>query len=101
MQTITYHKLSADLQSQIVTYGGKQVSLHQKEYQLLVLFLKYPDQIFDYEKINELWDIEHTPTESNIRSHIKEIRKAFKKIDNSITIIENLYGIGYRLNPLF
>ena len=102
MQTITYHKLSADLESQIVTYGGKEVSLHQKEYQLLVLFLKYPDQIFDYEKIiNELWDIDHTPTESNIRSHIKEIRKAFKKIDNSITIIENLYGIGYRLNPLF
>jgi DNA-binding winged helix-turn-helix (wHTH) protein len=102
MQTITYNKISADLQSKLVTSGEKEVSLHQKEYELLVLFLKYPDQIFDYERIiNELWDIDHTPTESNVRSHIKEIRKAFKKIDNSITIIENLYGIGYRLNPLF
>ena len=102
MQTITYNKISADLESQSVTYDGKDISLYHKEYELLVLFLKFPDQIFNYERIiDELWDIDHTPTESNVRSHIKEIRKAFKKIDNSITIIENLYGIGYRLNPLF
>ena len=31
-----------------------------------------------------------------IDSHIKRLRKKFKKVDNSFAQIETLYGIGYR-----
>ena len=33
-----------------------------------------------------------------IDSHVKRIRKKFKKIDSGISAIETRYGSGYRLN---
>ncbi|HEY9609990.1 MAG TPA: hypothetical protein V6C93_11535, partial [Allocoleopsis sp.] len=39
------------------------------------------------------------PTQSNIRSHIKGLRKAFNKIDTSVKIIDTVHGLGYRLSP--
>ncbi|MEB3312152.1 MAG: winged helix-turn-helix domain-containing protein [Snowella sp.] len=102
MSKITHKQISVDLDTQTVTYERRVIPLYKKEYELLVLFLKFPNKIFSYDSIiDELWDIEHTPTESNIRSHFRNIRKAFKKNNISVKIIENIYGIGYRLNPLF
>lgn len=49
--------------------------------------------------IDSIWDESNLPTESTIRSHIKNLKKAFKKVDADVEIIENLYGIGYRLKP--
>lgn len=89
-----------DTNSCTVTYEGEIVALLPKEYQLLTLFLKYPNHIFSYDAIiDNLWNIDRIPTSSSIRTHIKNIRKAFKKAHCTEDIIENIYGMGYRLNP--
>ncbi|MGL5131208.1 MAG: winged helix-turn-helix domain-containing protein [Planktothrix sp.] len=83
-----------------VTYWGEIVDLYPKQYQLLLLFLKNPKYILSYDFIiDRLWDMDHIPTYSSIRTHIKGLRKAFKKVKDSEDIIENIYGMGYRLNP--
>ena len=98
---LAYGKILIDTDSCRVTYEGISVSLLPKEYQLLLLFLEYPDHILSYNFIvDKLWQIEKIPTASNIRSHIKGLRKAFKKINNSQEIIETVHGLGYRLKPL-
>lgn len=95
---LLHNGVAVDLDSCTVTYQGKFVDLTPTEYRLLVLFLEYPNHVFDYDFISKkLWAEEKTPTESCIRSHIKRLRQALKKVDESADIIDNIHGIGYRL----
>ncbi|MBD2578052.1 winged helix-turn-helix domain-containing protein [Oscillatoria sp. FACHB-1406] len=94
-----YGKLLVNPNFRTVMYDGKPVDLSTKEYFLLLLFLKYPEQIFSYEAIVEqLWDVEKTPTHSSVRFHIKSLRKAFKQAGATNDIITTIYGVGYRLS---
>lgn len=96
-----YGKILVDTDSFSVTCEGKNVSLNPKEYKLLLFFLKYPNHVLSYEAIIDgIWEADKYPTHSSIRSHIKGLRKAFKKVNDSEDIIENIHGLGYRLNPI-
>lgn len=100
-QVISHGSISVNTDSCQVTYDGQLISLHPKEYKLLLLFLRYPNHVLSAEIIiDKLWNIDKSPTQSNIRSHIKGLRKAFKKINESIQIIETVHGLGYRLQLL-
>ncbi len=90
-----------DTDSRTVNYGSEIVNLHRKEYELLLLFLNHPNHVLSYEVIiDKLWDFDRIPTHSSIRSHIRSLRKAFKKVNFNEEIIETVHGIGYRLNSL-
>jgi DNA-binding winged helix-turn-helix (wHTH) protein len=94
-------KILVDTDSRTVSYGSEIVTLHPKEYNLLLLFLNYPNHVLSYEVIIEkIWDFERIPTHSSIRSHIRSLRQAFKKVNFKQEIIETVHGIGYRLNSL-
>ena len=95
---LVYDSVAVDQDSCTVTYQGKKIGLSAKEYQLLLLFLQHPKCVFNYESLAEkLWTQEKQPTDSCIRSHIKRLRRAFKKVDSSADIIDNIHGFGYRL----
>jgi len=90
-------KLCLHPQNYEVRYEGKLVSLSVKEYELLELFLKHPDQIFSQSRlIEKLWVTTAWPTENAVRAHIKELRKKLKQVGAS-DIIETVYKLGYRL----
>lgn len=98
---LKYGKILVDTDSYTVMYEGKLICLHPKEYFILLLFLKYPNHILNYEAIvDNVWSFDKTPAYSSIRSHIKCIRKAFAQAKAHEEIIETIHGIGYRLNPL-
>ncbi|NEP61874.1 MAG: response regulator transcription factor [Symploca sp. SIO2G7] len=98
---LVYNKLTVDPNSLAVTYDGKVVRLHPKEYLLLELFLKYPNHVLSYDVIiDSLWDDDNIPTHGGVRAHIKGLRKALREADATEIIIETVHGLGYRLNPL-
>lgn len=100
LKIISYGKIVVDTDSCTVTYKGAIIDLLPKEYQLLLLFLKYPNHVLSYEVIIErLWGIDKVPSHSSIRSHIKRLRKAFKQANAPEDIIETVHGLGYRLKP--
>lgn len=94
---LTYDDLALNPNSCQVTYNTNPVPLTSKEYQLLELFLRNPDQIFNPTRLLErLWTTEECPSEGAIRSHIKSLRKKLKQI-GSKDIVETIYKLGYRL----
>lgn len=100
-QFISYGKILVDTDSYQVTYDGEIVDLLPKEYQLLLLFLNYPNHVLSYEIIiDKIWKIDKIPTHNSIRTHIKRVRKAFKQANAPEDIIETVHGLGYRLKPL-
>ena len=60
--------------------GAATVQLNNKEAKLLQLFLKKQEQIVSHETIYaNLWDFEETPSESALRTYIKNLRKHIGK----------------------
>ena len=82
-----------------VTYNGQQLDLTPKEYSLLELLLRNPLRVFSRGNIIEhLWTFDDPPQEETVKSHIKWLRHKLK-VAGAVDWIENVYGLGYRLNP--
>jgi diguanylate cyclase (GGDEF)-like protein len=83
-----------------VTYRGQLLHLSPKEYGLLELLLRHPQRVFSSASILEhLWGFQETPGEETVRTHIKRLRRKLKTVGVG-DIIDNIYGMGYRLKSL-
>ncbi|MDJ0690583.1 MAG: response regulator [Xenococcaceae cyanobacterium MO_188.B32] len=82
-----------------VSYKSKPIKVTPKEYNLLELFLRNPARVFSRGQIlDRLWTFDDPPQEESVKAHIKGLRKKLKQA-GVVDWIENVYGIGYRLNP--
>ncbi len=89
--------------SKDISYNFDTIALHvkgtvhhlsKKEREILEYFLKNKDRIISIEEIgNNIWSYEDIPTDSTIRTYIKNLRKLLE--DEIITTIK---GVGYRFN---
>jgi diguanylate cyclase (GGDEF)-like protein len=83
-----------------VSYQQQPIALTAKEYSLLELFLRNPSRVFSRSQIlDRIWTFDDPPLEESVKAHIKGLRKKLKQA-GIVDWIENVYGIGYRLNPL-
>jgi len=83
-------KYDADLN--LLFVDKKEVKLSSKESLLLKLFLQHLDEVVSHEVIYEhLWQYEETPSESSLRTYIKNLRKIIGK-DRIVSIKK----LGYR-----
>ena len=93
------HGLTLDPSSCEVYYQQQPIKLTAKEYSLLELFLRNPARVFSRSQIlDKIWTYDDPPLEESVKAHIKGLRKKLKKA-GVVNWIENVYGIGYRLNP--
>jgi DNA-binding response OmpR family regulator len=80
-----------------VTYQGKPIYIAAKEYAILELFLRYPEQIFSTSRLlDRLWTADEFPTDGAVRTHIKALRQKLKQAGVP-DILETIYKQGYRL----
>ncbi|AUT03517.1 response regulator receiver protein [Nostoc sp. CENA543] len=83
-----------------VSYAGQPIHLFKKEYEILEMFLRHPQQIFSHNLLlDSLWEADEIPTHGALRAHIKGIRNKLKKAGAN-NIFETVYKLGYRLKPL-
>ena len=91
--------LTLNLGSCEVSYQQQPIKLTAKEYSLLEIFLRNPARVFSRSQIlDKIWTFDDPPLEESVKAHIKGLRKKLKKA-GVVDWIENVYGIGYRLNP--
>ncbi|VXD23084.1 Response regulator receiver modulated diguanylate cyclase [Planktothrix serta PCC 8927] len=94
---LTWGKLCMNPKSCEVTYQNKPIILTAKEYELLEIFLRNPQQIFSVNRLLDcLWKSDEFPSEGTVRAHIKGLRKKLKE-QGAEDIIETIYKLGYRL----
>lgn len=95
---LTWGHLCFDPASAQVTYNHEPIALRPKEYNLLELFLRYPQRIFSRSTIiDHLWSMEETPVEGSVTNLIKDLRHRLKVVGVEADMIETVYGLGYRL----
>jgi two-component system response regulator ChvI len=92
-----YGPLEMDDARHICSWNGQQLNLTVTEYLLLKSMASRPgivrnrDQLIDMAYGENIYVDDRT-----VDSHIKRLRKKFKKIDPDFNQIETLYGVGYK-----
>ena len=98
---ISHGKLKLDPSQLECEWDGKQLpdKLTTTEFLIVQELAKRPGYIKERSQLMDVAYREDTDIEDRtIDSHVKRIRKKFKKIDNNFSAIETRYGSGYRWN---
>lgn len=96
---LTWGDLTLNPHNCRVTYQGVEINLKSKEYELLELFLRHPNQMFSISHLlDRLWTFDDPPTENAVRAQIKGLRHKLKKAGVN-DILDTTYKLGYRLKP--
>ena len=98
---ISHGKLKLDPSQLECEWDGKELpdKLTTTEFLIVQELAKRPGIIKERAQLMDIAYREDTDIEDRtIDSHVKRIRKKFKKIDSSFSAIETRYGSGYRWN---
>ena len=98
---ISHGKLKLDPSQLECEWNGKQLpdKLTTTEFLIVKELAKRPGIIKERSQLMDIAYREDTDIEDRtIDSHVKRIRKKFKKVDNNFSAIETRYGSGYRWN---
>ena len=98
---ISHGKLKLDPSQLECEWDGKQLpdKLTTTEFLIVKELAKRPGIIKERSQLMDIAYREDTDIEDRtIDSHVKRIRKKFKKVDNNFSAIETRYGSGYRWN---
>lgn len=97
--TLCINNLLINLSSHTVSVDGIPIHLTAKEFELLVLFCKYPNRVFTSQQIfNNLWNT--YGLEEDVRTvmvHICNLRKKLESNPDNPKYIQTVRGVGYKL----
>jgi len=69
-----------------------------KEFSLLELFLRYPNQVFSGDALLErIWASESSASVDTVRTYIKTLRKKID-VQGAVSLIRTVHGVGYCLD---
>ncbi|TVP87192.1 MAG: DNA-binding response regulator [Alkalicoccus sp.] len=96
--TYNVNGVEVDTAFRTVKADGREVGLTKKEFDLLACLIASPGQVFTRD---QLLDVAAAAGEErmdrSIDAHIKNIREKMKKAVPGKTVIETIWGVGYRL----
>lgn len=88
--------ISLNSRSKKVMVNNSDVSLTKKEFEMLELFIRHPEQVFSREQLLEaIWGMDYLSASSRtVDTHVKTLRL---KLKDASSHIQTVWGIGYKL----
>lgn len=89
-----------DTSKRVLVIAGKQVPITPTEFNILKVMLPHPERVFSrMELLDQAMGYDYEGYDRAIDSHMKNLRKKIEKAVPGRTVIESVYGTGYRFNP--
>ena len=96
---LTIRDIVLDPTKHSVTKDGKEISLTLKEFSLLELFMRHPDEAMPREAIlDHVWNFDFPGFSNVLDVHMKNLRKKLDTYEDSDPLFETIRGVGYRIN---
>lgn len=91
--------LVLDKKQCIAIIDGQEIRLTAKEYQILLLFMEHPGQVFSAEQIYEnVWHEQADfAVENTVMVHIRHIREKIEIDTKNPRYVKVVWGIGYKM----
>lgn len=97
--TVSIYALSIDTHSKSAKVNGKLLQLTSTEYKLLEALAVNPHKTFSKRQLFEIgWKEKYLYSNDVINTHISNLRKKLKALDNKNDYIDTVFGIGYKLH---
>ncbi|MGL5677698.1 MAG: response regulator [Cellulosilyticaceae bacterium] len=96
VNALSYEKLVVDKESHKVFYGGEEIELTYKEFELLKLLMSNKEKVFTREMLlDQIWGYDYYGETRTVDVHIRYLRSKLQpyELDHAI---ETVRGVGYR-----
>ncbi len=91
--------LRLDLHTKVAWRAGRRIDLAPREWALLELFLRHPDQVLSRSQIlDRAWDLAFDPGSNVVDVYVGYLRRKLNRPGLG-PLIETVRGAGYRLRP--
>jgi DNA-binding response OmpR family regulator len=96
--TLRVGELELDTATRRAHVAGQAIDLTTKEYAVLEVFLRHPEEVLSRERISaHAWDENYDPLSNVVDVYVMRLRKKLE-VDGSPTTIATVRGAGYRLS---
>jgi len=96
----TFGDLHIDPRRRVVILRGEPVTLTAKEFDLLWLFARHPQQVLTRDQLlDHVWGHDFYGDESTVTVHIRRLREKIEPDPANPIFIHTLRGVGYKFEP--
>ena len=93
--------LLLDLAAYRAWLGEQLLALTQSEFELLNALARHAGRVMSRSRLlDEMPGVAYEGFERSIDQHVKNLRRKMREVAGSVEIIETVYGVGYRLEPV-
>ena len=97
---IAFEGLEIDPAGRRVTVRGEEAALTQREYELLLHFVRHPGQVFSRDQLMDaVWQYSFYSDTSTVTVHVRRLRAKIEVDPSSPRWLQTVWGIGYRFQP--
>ena len=98
---LQWGKLELAVDGHQATWNQVDLKLTVKEHLILEQLLKAQGQSCSKDcLLNAGWSWSEVPGEETVKTHVKNLRSKLTKSGAPVDLIETVYGVGFRMNPL-
>lgn len=99
-QSIEYPEFTIDPLKRSLTIRGQAITLTAKEFDLMWLLARHPQQVFTREQLlDRVWGYEFYGGESTVTVHIRRLREKIEVDPSNPLLIQTVWGMGYKFEP--
>ncbi len=96
--TLEHSDIKLDLSGRRAYIAGVEVNLTAREFDLLELFVKHPNQVYTRDKLLELvWGADYPGDGRTVDVHIRRLREKIEKDPGEPVYVKTKWGVGYYL----
>ena len=95
---LTHSDIRLDLAGRRAYIGETEVNLTAREFDLLELFVKHPNQVYTRDKLLEMiWGADYPGDGRTVDVHIRRLREKIEKDPGEPAYVKTKWGVGYYL----
>nr|WP_148505188.1 response regulator transcription factor [Paenibacillus beijingensis] len=96
-QALDFGGLVINPSTRLVNISGKTIELTVKEFELLYLMARHPEQVFSRTQLlNKIWDISFEGDTTTVTVHVRRLREKIEPVPSEPKYIKTVWGIGYK-----
>ncbi|MBJ7328374.1 MAG: response regulator transcription factor [Solirubrobacteraceae bacterium] len=97
LETMTFGALEVDVAGHRVSLHGEELSLTQREFDLLAFLAQHPGRAFSREELmDRVWQYSFYTDTSTVTVHIRRLRTKLAADPDAEQLVETVWGVGYR-----
>jgi two-component system, OmpR family, response regulator ResD len=97
---LAFEQLLIEPVARRVSLAGEEITLTQREFDLLAFLARHPGRVFSRDQLIDLvWQLPFCNDSSTVTVHVRRLRAKIEPDPASPRFIQTVWGVGYRFQP--